>query len=74
MFVDGVENVTVATFGTMSRTTFLDSVLHLFARSNGTQPASVDFFGGIIAGGGYSLATEQRIDRLLSRITPTVNL
>jgi hypothetical protein len=74
MFVDGVENVTVATFGTMSRTTFLDSVLHLFSRSNGTQPASVDFFGGIIAGGGYSLATEQRIDRILSRITPTVNL
>jgi hypothetical protein len=74
MFVNGVGGQTYASPGTMTRTAFFNNVLHLFALSNGNQPASVQFFGGIIAGGGYSLATEQRIDRILSRITPTVNL
>jgi hypothetical protein len=74
LFVNGTENVIFANFGTMTRTAFLNEVIHLFARSNGTQPANIDFYGGIIAGGGYSLAIEERVDRLLSRITPTVNL
>jgi len=37
------------------------------------------FFNGnlyalIVAGGSYPLSTIQRVERLLSRITPTVNL
>jgi hypothetical protein len=53
---------------------FEASALNLFSNSGGTAPANVDCFGLIWAGGRYSLSTIQRVERLLSRITPTVNL
>ena len=48
--------------------------LFVGARGGGSLFLNADIFGLIVAGGGYSLSTRQRIARLLSRITPTVNL
>jgi hypothetical protein len=55
--------------------TYLNAALNLLARNNGSST----FFNGnlyalIVAGGSYPLSTIQRVERLLSRITPTVNL
>jgi hypothetical protein len=54
--------------------TFANDTLRLF-----TNNATARFFNGnlyalIVAGGSYLLSTIQRVERLLSRITPTVNL
>jgi hypothetical protein len=48
--------------------------LNLFRRSGGTLPFNGNLYALIVAGGSYPLSTIQRVERLLSRITPTVNL
>jgi hypothetical protein len=48
--------------------------LFLMARNNTTSRFNGDLYALIIAGGSYPLSTIQRVERLLSRITPTVNL
>jgi uncharacterized membrane protein len=57
---------------------YANSPLRLFFLVN-TLDISTAFFNGdlyalIVAGGSYPLSTIQRVERLLSRITPTVNL
>jgi hypothetical protein len=48
--------------------------LHLFRRGGTTLPFNGNLYALIVAGGSYPLSTIQRVERLLSRITPTVNL
>jgi hypothetical protein len=48
--------------------------LFLMARNNTTSRFNGDLYALIVAGGSYPLSTIQRVERLLSRITPTVNL
>jgi uncharacterized membrane protein len=47
--------------------------LYLFRRGGTTLPFNGDLYALIVAGGSYPLSTIQRVERLLSRITP-VNL
>jgi hypothetical protein len=53
---------------------YSNAILHLFRRAGTTLPFNGDLYALIVAGGSYSLSTIQRVERLLSRITPTVNL
>jgi uncharacterized membrane protein len=48
--------------------------LYLFRRAGTTLPFNGDLYAFIVAGGSYPLSTIQRVERILSRITPTVNL
>jgi hypothetical protein len=48
--------------------------MFLCARAGTSNLLNGDIFALIIAGGSYPLSTIQRVERLLSRITPTVNL
>jgi hypothetical protein len=48
--------------------------LHLFRRGGTTLPFNGNLYALIVAGGSYPLSTIQRVERILSRITPTVNL
>jgi hypothetical protein len=48
--------------------------LYLFRRGGTTLPFNGNLYALIVAGGSYPLSTIQRVERLLSRITPTVNL
>jgi hypothetical protein len=52
---------------------YRNDVLYLFQR-NGLAPFNGDLYALIVAGGSYPLSTIQRVERILSRITPTVNL
>jgi hypothetical protein len=52
---------------------YRNDVLYLFQR-NGLTPFNGNLYALIVAGGSYPLSTIQRVERLLSRITPTVNL
>jgi hypothetical protein len=49
-------------------------VLNLFRRDGTTFPFNGNLYALIVAGGSYPLSTIQRVERILSRITPTVNL
>jgi len=48
--------------------------LYLFSRGGTTNFLNGSLYALIIAGGSYPLSTIQRVERILSRITPTVNL
>jgi hypothetical protein len=48
--------------------------LFLMSRNNTTSRFNGRLYALIVAGGSYPLSTIQRVERLLSRITPTVNL
>jgi hypothetical protein len=52
---------------------YRSDVLNLFNRA-GTLRFNGNLYALIVAGGSYPLSTIQRVERLLSRITPTVNL
>ena len=52
---------------------YRNDVLYLFQR-NGLTPFNGNLYALIVAGGSYPLSTIQRVERILSRITPTVNL
>jgi len=54
--------------------TYRNDILHLFRRNSTTSPFNGDLYALIVAGGSYPLSTIQRVERILSRITPTVNL
>jgi hypothetical protein len=54
--------------------TYANAVMHLFRRGGTTFPFNGDLYALIVAGGSYPLSTIQRVERILSRITPTVNL
>jgi hypothetical protein len=53
---------------------FANSTLNLFRRNGATLPFNGNLYALIVAGGSYPLSTIQRVERILSRITPTVNL
>jgi hypothetical protein len=48
--------------------------LRLFRRDGNAIPFNGNLYALIVAGGSYPLSTIQRVERILSRITPTVNL
>jgi hypothetical protein len=48
--------------------------LYLFSRGGTSLPFNGNLYALIVAGGSYPLSTIQRVERILSRITPTVNL
>jgi uncharacterized membrane protein len=52
---------------------FPNTILELFSNA-GTNFCNGNLYALIVAGGSYPLSTIQRVERLLSRITPTVNL
>jgi hypothetical protein len=53
---------------------FSNAVLHLFRRGGTSLPFNGNLYALIVAGGSYPLSTIQRVERILSSITPTVNL
>jgi hypothetical protein len=53
---------------------FIDDVIYLGRRGGTANPFNGNLYALIVAGGSYPLSTIQRVERLLSRITPTVNL
>jgi hypothetical protein len=53
---------------------YRNDTLNLFRRNGATLPFNGNLYGLIVAGGSYPLSTIQRVERILSRITPTVNL
>jgi hypothetical protein len=53
---------------------YRNDILHLFRRGGTTLPFNGNLYALIVAGGSYPLSTIQRVERILSRITPTVNL
>jgi len=53
---------------------FRNDILYLFRRGGTTLPFNGNLYALIVAGGSYPLSTIQRVERILSRITPTVNL
>jgi hypothetical protein len=74
MRVDGTE-ISGGVTGSNLTGNFANAVLHLLSRNNGAAlPFNGRLYALIVAGGSYPLSTIQRVERLLSRITPTVNL
>jgi len=73
MRLNGTQVATSATDqGTGNNTT---GVLNLGFRNGGASNfLNGDLYALIVAGGSYPLSTIQRVERILSRITPTVNL
>jgi hypothetical protein len=70
-----VDNVLVATnTDDQGADPFLNAPLNLGRRSNNTNFLDGDVFGVIFVEGDVPQATFQRVNRILSRITPTVNL
>jgi hypothetical protein len=53
---------------------YRNDVLYLFRRGGTTLPFNGNLYALIVAGGSYPLSTIERVERILSRITPTVNL
>jgi uncharacterized membrane protein len=53
---------------------YANSNLYIFSRAGSSLFFNGNLYALIVAGGSYSLSTIQRVERLLSRITPTVNL
>jgi hypothetical protein len=69
---NGVQEViTTATQGTGN---YSSRVLNLFCRNGSSLFSNANLYALIVAGGSYPLSTIQRVERILSRITPTVNL
>jgi hypothetical protein len=54
--------------------TYANAIMHLFRRGGTDLPFNGDLYALIVAGASYPLSTIQRVERILSRITPTVNL
>ena len=73
MRLNGTQVATSATDqGTGNNAT---GVLNLGFRNGGASNfLNGNLYALIVAGGSYPLSTIQRVERLLSRITPTVNL
>jgi hypothetical protein len=71
--LNGVPN-TLGTDSTTSPGNFINATLNLFARNGTTLFFNGNLYALIVAGGSYPLSTIQRVERILSRITPTVNL
>jgi hypothetical protein len=69
---NGVQVATTA--NTQGTGNYRNDVLRIFRRGGTTLPFNGQLYALIVAGGSYSLSTIQRVERLLSRITPTVNL
>jgi hypothetical protein len=65
-----INDVTSATGGG----SFANLTTNLFRRDGATLPFNGNLYALIVAGGSYPLSTIQRVERILSRITPTVNL
>jgi hypothetical protein len=63
-----VINTNTATMGTGN---YANTTINLFGSSS---PCAANLYALIVAGGSYPLSTIHRVERLLSRITPTVNL
>jgi hypothetical protein len=53
---------------------YANDILTLFSRNNADRFFNGNLYALIVAGGSYPLSTIQRVERILSRITPTVNL
>jgi hypothetical protein len=53
---------------------YANDILTLFSRNNADRFFNGNLYALIVAGGSYPLSTIQRVERLLSRITPMVNL
>ena len=70
--VNGAVLSTITT--TQGTGNYANDVLYLFRRGGTTLPFNGNLYALIVAGGSYPLSTIQRVERLLSRITPTVNL
>jgi hypothetical protein len=70
--VNGTEQISSS--ASMGTGNFSNNPLFLFARSGLVTPFNGNLYALIVAGGSYPLSTIQRVKRLLSRITPTVNL
>jgi hypothetical protein len=70
--INGVQVATsVADQGTGN---YAAGALRLFRRDGNVIPFNGNLYALIVAGGSYPSSTIQRVERLLSRITPTVNL
>jgi hypothetical protein len=70
--LNGVQVDTNST--TMGTGNFGNHALFLGSRSGTSLFLNARLYALIVAGGSYPLSTIQRVERLLSRITPTVNL
>jgi hypothetical protein len=64
----------IATAAGSNPAAFRNEPLRLFCRVGPELFFNGDLYALIVAGGSYPLSTIQRVERLLSRITPTVNL
>jgi hypothetical protein len=53
---------------------YRNDILYLLRRAGTSLPFNGNLYALIVAGGSYPLSTIQRVERILSRITPTVNL
>jgi hypothetical protein len=53
---------------------FSNQAFNLLGRTAASLNANLRLYALIVAGGSYPLSTIQRVERILSRITPTVNL
>jgi hypothetical protein len=72
LFVNGV--LAASATADQGAGNFRNDILYLFRRGGTSAPFNGDKFGLIVAGDLYQSSVRLRIDRLLSRITPTVNL
>jgi hypothetical protein len=70
--VNGVEVATISS--TQGSGNYSNAALYLFSRGGTSLPFNGNLYALIVAGGSYPLSTIQRVERILSRITPTVNL
>jgi hypothetical protein len=71
--VDGTE-ITGEVSGDNLSGNFANSILYLFRRGGTTVPFNGNLYALIVAGGSYPLSTIQRVEHLLSTITPRVDL
>jgi hypothetical protein len=69
--VDGVQTQTTSSHGSGNYGSY---PLYLLSRGGTSAPFNGNLYALIVAGGSYPLSTIQRVERILSRITPTVNL
>jgi hypothetical protein len=69
-----VETLDQGGTGTGTPRNYRSDVMYLFRQGGISAPFNGDLYALIVAGGSYPLSTIQRVERLLSRITPTVNL
>jgi hypothetical protein len=72
LFIDGTLAATSS--ASLGGGNFRNDILYLFRRGGTSIPFNGNLYALIVAGGSYPLSTIQRVERILSRITPTVNL